>query len=139
MSTRSNIVLVKEDGSAQSIYCHWDGYPEYTGAVLLQHYTDPVKIQELINLGDISSIGPELGEKHDFNIPMARVVTAYHRDRGENMSRVKAGTYPTLKDALKKCNNDYTYVFDVKAGTWSYRSGRGVLRELTKFVCRIKS
>ena len=56
MSTRSHIGIWNEDGSLDVIYCHWDGYPSYNGAVLLRHYQDPEKIRELIALGDISSL-----------------------------------------------------------------------------------
>ena len=43
MSTRSHIGIWNEDGSLDVIYCHWDGYPSYNGAVLLHHYQDPEK------------------------------------------------------------------------------------------------
>ena len=69
MSTRSHIGIWNEDGSLDVIYCHWDGYPSYNGAVLLHHYQDPEKIRELIALGDISSLAesvkPAEGE-HSF-------------------------------------------------------------------------
>ena len=54
MSTRSHSDIWNEDGSLDVIYCHWDGYPSYNGAVLLHHYQDPEKIRELIALGDIN-------------------------------------------------------------------------------------
>ena len=52
MSTRSHIGIRNEDGSLDVIYCHWDGYPSYNGAVLFHHYQEPEKIRELIGLGD---------------------------------------------------------------------------------------
>ena len=57
MSTRSHIGIWNEDGSLDAIYCHWDGYPSYNGALLLHHYQDPEKIRELIALGDITARG----------------------------------------------------------------------------------
>jgi hypothetical protein len=56
MGTRSNIGATQEDGTIKVIYCHWDGYPEGVGAVLTEHYTEPAKVQALLNLGDISSL-----------------------------------------------------------------------------------
>ena len=56
MSTRSHIGIWNEDGSLDVIYCHWDGYPSYNGALLLHHYQAPEKIRELIAPGDISSL-----------------------------------------------------------------------------------
>ena len=41
MSTRSHIGIWNEDGSLDVIYCHWDGYPSYNGAVLFHHYQEP--------------------------------------------------------------------------------------------------
>lgn len=77
MSTRSHIGIWNEDGSLDVIYCHWDGYPSYNGALLLHHYQDPEKIRELIALGDISSLAesvkPVEGE-HTFESPQEGVV-----------------------------------------------------------------
>jgi hypothetical protein len=44
MATRSRIGIELEDGVIESIYCHWDGYPENNGKILLEHYQDPNKI-----------------------------------------------------------------------------------------------
>ena len=77
MSTRSHIGIWNEDGSLDVIYCHWDGYPSYNGALLLHRYQDPEKIRELIALGDISSLAesvkPAEGE-HTFESPQLRVM-----------------------------------------------------------------
>jgi len=35
------------------IECQKDGHPRHTGLFLLQHYTRPEKVEELIRLGDI--------------------------------------------------------------------------------------
>lgn len=67
MSTRSRIGVLNEDGTIRSIYVHWDGYPSNNGKILAEHYRDIRKIQKLIELGDISILGPEIGEKHDFD------------------------------------------------------------------------
>ena len=68
MSTRS-IIAAYDAGAASfaSIYCHFDGYPEGVGAMLTAHYTDEAKIRELLALGDISTLNPEIGEPHDFD------------------------------------------------------------------------
>lgn len=93
MSTRSHIGFIKGN-QITYIYCHFDGYPEYNGRILQEHYTDKEKIQELINLGDISclnkNLSPKEGEEHSFDGKQAEgVVVAYHRDRGENWDWVK--------------------------------------------------
>ena len=54
-------------GLVQQIYCHWDGYLEHNGAILLECYRDSAKVNKLIALGDVSSLGVDVGEEHEFN------------------------------------------------------------------------
>ena len=83
MATRSTIGMLLEDGQTiRSVYCHWDGYPEGVGAILRDHYTDPSKIERLLDIGDISSLREDIGEQHDFD-SSSDVTTFYGRDRGE--------------------------------------------------------
>ena len=44
MGTRSTIGLEYPDGTVRGIYCHWDGYPDNNGKILVEHYTTPEKI-----------------------------------------------------------------------------------------------
>jgi len=88
MATRSNIAYKTAEGKIRSVYCHWDGYPEHNGKILMDHYTDQAKIEALIELGSISSLGTELGEKQDFDDRSTQKddwTLAYHRDRGEEL------------------------------------------------------
>jgi hypothetical protein len=82
MATRSTIGILNADNTITSIYCHWDGYPENNGEILVKHYTDEAKIRKLLSLGALSSLGAEIGEKHDFN-QRSDDCTFYGRDRGE--------------------------------------------------------
>ena len=91
MATRSTIALEFADGTVQQVYCHWDGYLEYNGQILFKHWSDPFKLQKMIDLGDMSSLGKDVGEQHDFderpvydadNIPLQ--CTFYQRDRSES-------------------------------------------------------
>lgn len=85
MGTRSFIIVPNPKGDYTGIYCHWDGYPEHVGRILEQHYTTKAKIRKLINLGDISSLKPEVDPTgpHTFDEPQGNVTVAYGRDRGE--------------------------------------------------------
>ena len=86
MSTRSYIGITNADSSVDAIYCHYDGYPEYNGVMLIKHYTSPDKVRDLINLGDISSLREEVfptSDSHTFEHPEDGVTIAYIRDRGE--------------------------------------------------------
>jgi len=67
MGTRSTIALEFADGTVQQVYCHWDGYLSNNGQILQEHYSDPFKLRELIDLGDLSSLRPEVGASHPFS------------------------------------------------------------------------
>ena len=67
MATRSTIALEFADGTVGQIYCHWDGSLAHNGKILLNHYMDPFKVRQLIDLGTLSSLRPEIGQEHKFN------------------------------------------------------------------------
>ena len=83
MATRSTIAMRLEDGSVRSVYCHFDGYPDGVGATLREHYTNAAKIEQLLDLGDLSVLDVEIGEKVDFNGRPEGQCLFYGRDRGE--------------------------------------------------------
>jgi hypothetical protein len=83
MGTRSTIALEFADGTVEQIYCHWDGYLEHNGKILAEHYSDPFKLRDLIDLGDMSILAPEIGTQHAFDKPPEGVCTFYKRDRNE--------------------------------------------------------
>jgi len=62
MSTRSNIVLLRDNGSCSAIYCHYDGYLEHNGKMLLDNYTSTQDVRALVALGDIRALKPTLDE-----------------------------------------------------------------------------
>lgn len=106
MSTRSMIAIENPHSKAvKSVYCHWDGYLEHNGSILNTHYSNSPKVNNLIAMGDISSLGKIIGKKHPFgpdynetNIAKqakiqkevyaardAGYTTFYARDRGEKL------------------------------------------------------
>ena len=84
MATRSTIGMVQEGGTIRSIYCHFDGYPDGVGVVLKDHYTDTTTIENLLDLGDLSVLDVEIGEKQDFGARKEGWCLFYGRDRGED-------------------------------------------------------
>jgi hypothetical protein len=123
MATRSTIAIEYADGTVDQIYCHWDGYLDNNGVILRDHYSDPFKLQQLIDLGDISSLGPEIGEQHSFEIPfnygtpeytaeMERrqgITTFYGRDRGE--AGVGAKRFKNFEEyAREHQREEYEYI-----------------------------
>ena len=102
MGTRSTIALEYADGTVEQVYCHWDGYLEHNGQILLKHYSNPFILRDLIDLGDISSLKPTIGTKHAFShfelraeevaeykVLTENMTTFYGRDRGETGTSAK--------------------------------------------------
>ena len=57
MSTRSFICTYDADKKAyKAIYCHFDGYIKWVGAMLDANYDTESKVDALLDLGDISSL-----------------------------------------------------------------------------------
>ena len=71
MSTRSYICVKQDDGSYKGVYCHWDGYLTYNGAMLLDHYNNRERADALIALGDLSllceKLYPDPDKPHGFD------------------------------------------------------------------------
>lgn len=61
MSTRSWIALYSEmNKTYYAIRCHWDGYPEFNGRLLFQHYNSYRLVAGLITGGNFNSLGETL-------------------------------------------------------------------------------
>lgn len=121
MSTRARIGIEEPDGSVTSIYSHWDGYPDGAGAILLEHYSQPDELRQLLALGDVSSLGPELGERHDFDSHHSNEAASewclfYKRDRGEE--DVNAISHD--RDSWPDYGQEYEYLLTPKG--WKVRS-----------------
>lgn len=114
MSTRSTIGIEHEDGTVQSVYCHFDGYLSGVGLCLLHHWNTRDKVISLISQGEISDLANTLEES-----------VFYARDRGEPL---KFNTSPSLEE--HPLQQEYAYVF-TKEGFWVFecRFGKGVLTE----------
>lgn len=118
MATRSTIGILNDDGTVHGIYCHWDGYYSNNGRILWEHYIDEPKVRELIALGSLSSLGANIGTKHDFNNASDDDCNAYGRDRGEE--DVDATVYSS-EDEFWKNGQEYDYLY--KNGSWYARGG----------------
>lgn len=132
MSTNSMIFKLSEDKKqVQGIYCHWNGYINGVGYVLQTFYQDAKKVEKLITLGNISSLGKyveasEAVQKFGFypatseeflkldpakqNRLLAEepyYTVAYHRDRGEAKHFMEM-TYNEFQDCLEKDSFQYS-------------------------------
>lgn len=139
MSTRSFIAMELENGKGyRGVYCHSDGYPSWNGRMLHQHYTDPVKLAALLDLGFLSCLGMGLGEKHDFRDRYDKAITtAYGRDRGDKDCEAEhCHSLLQLIQVARDMDAVYLYVFS-RAGEWlftpiSWRETTGPLMSLVK-------
>jgi hypothetical protein len=132
MATRSTIGVLNADQSVTAIYCHFDGYVDHNGHILKDNYTDPVKIQTLMALGALSQLGPEIGEKQDFDSSTNRDwCLAYGRDRGE--SDVDAQQYASVEDWLSQ-GEGYDYLWDGAEWLVNTYHTHGELRSLIQVI-----
>ena len=104
MSTRSRIGLELTNGSVISIYCHFDGYPEFNGVKLVEHFNSYEKVAELIDLGDISCLWTNAGWNNE-TLPETGPLP--YSARGEDCPpRLDANLNEYLADG-----EEYAYIF----------------------------
>jgi hypothetical protein len=88
----------------KSVYCHYDGYLEYTGQILNKYY-DSVTANELVARGDNSGVKETVAEMN------------FYADRGEdNVGWQVAHTFEEFLDQVQKCGAEYYYV--QRDGVW---------------------
>ena len=128
MGTRSRIAVMHGE-VCKSVYCHWDGYLEHNGAILLEHY-DSSKANELVSLGDMSALRPEIGTPHAFSQfeleemdreefvrTTENMCTFYGRDRGEeNVGWKVAHTFEEFFEQVENGGGEWYYV--MQDGAW---------------------
>lgn len=123
MATRSRIGIENPDGTVTSVYCHWDGYPEYNGRILVEYYNTEDRARRLVELGAISTLRsrpePRGEECHSFDTPIRDVTVAYHRDRGEEFSQQQ---HTSVEQYFKGDIEEYGYLF-TQEGEWLVKSG----------------
>ena len=119
MGTRSRIAVMHGD-VCKSVYCHWDGYLEHNGAILLEHY-DSSKANQLVAHGDISSLAPRIEPvnplDHCFERPEQGTTVFYGRDRKE--TGIDWQVDHSFEDFLARadgCGAEFYYV--MKDGVW---------------------
>ena len=127
MGTRSLIAVV-HGNNYKTIYCHWDGYLSHNGRVLQEHYDSP-KANMLVALGNVSSLQPNLGEKHPFSkfdtdMPDAEfenkygnMTTFYGRDRDEEGQEFV--THTSKESLIEHFNDGWCeFAYIMKEDTW---------------------
>lgn len=137
MSTHAEIGIMHGE-KCKSIYLHSDGYLEYAGNVLLNHY-DSTKAQFLVAQGDCSMLGKDIGEKIDFGDRLeydensvAKQCRFYKRDRDDSGVDFKVSF--SLGELLGKVDAHYVYI--MKDNVWYVSLGGGPLQVLSEVLAK---
>ena len=147
MGTRSRIGVM-HGNIVKSVYCHWDGYLAHNGKMLDEYY-DSARANELVALGDLSSLRPSIGVEHAFSHydtemnqeqyyeQFGDMCTFYGRDRKEQNTEFKvAHTFAEFLDQCDNCAAEYYYI--MKDGEWycgtTYENTHPLSRTLTALV-----
>ena len=103
MGTRSRVAVMHGD-VCKSVYCHYDGYLDYTGRILLEHY-DSVAANHLISRGDNSGVKETVEEMN------------FYADRGEEgVEHRVAHSFDEFLEQVESCWAEYYYV--MRDGEW---------------------
>ena len=146
MATRSTIAMVRGDGCVVKVYCHWDGYLENNGDILIKYYNTPEKVAALLALGNISSLGEQVGVEHPFSPHESNIsyddyenlygtmTTYYGRDRGE--TGTQARVYRDVETYEREAQfEEFNYLFI--EGEWYYKSYDGMVRDVKTQLAQI--
>lgn len=130
MATRSTIAMEFPNGTVKQVYCHYDGYLENNGRILDLYYNDNTKVAVLLELGALSILAPEIGQKRPFENPFRygtddfkkfndqfkNTCLFYGRDRGEE--DVGPKTFTSFEDYVR--NHQYEEFEYIKRldGNW---------------------
>ena len=148
MSTNAAIGMTMPDGTIKAVYLHWDGYITDGGAgeTLSAHYKDRTKVEKLIALGFLSSLGaevdPDPATPHSWSNPQPGVTVAYHRDRKEPLqTAVEFKDKDSFAEEAKGCLwAEYAYLFEdgrwlvcdlhLSAKPWTWKVLSDVLKQM---------
>ncbi len=112
MGTRSRVAVMHGD-VCKSVYCHYDGYLDYTGEILDRCY-DSARANALIARGDNSGVKENLDEMNFYEDRVAR---------GEDVEEFVNSTpwevahsFEQFLEQVQGCCGEYYYV--MRDGVW---------------------
>ena len=121
MGTRSFIGKLNKDDTITAVYCHFDGYPEHNGKVLINSYITESAVDSLINGGDMSSLGATLDE------------CSFYKNLGDR--HVDAKTYSSFDEFIRDGREvwaEFFYLFN--HDFWSCFESDGKRYDLHKIM-----
>lgn len=136
MATRGRIAI-KENGKYRYIYNHYDSHLDNLGVTLFKYYKDADKVRELINLGNVSSVGKTVENeascyKEYMDSYKNRGTVAFFREGRTwkdfdyyNPNRDWEDCKPIEVDTLEEVLNvetilgeEFVYIFDTEKNKW---------------------
>ena len=117
MSTHCLVAKMNGDGSIDAIYVHADGYLEQAGRILCEYYEDEQKVNDLLNLGDLSFIGPvpksdPIMWKDNYPEPPYSEYCRAYKDRGETAPKKHYPADTPIQKIIKDYNSQvYNYLW----------------------------
>ena len=109
MATRGRIGIQLADGSILSVYSHWDNYPSFAGAKLVENFNSYEKASDLIDGGDVSCLWTNAGWNNE-TLPVTGPL--YYSSRGDV-------TEPRLDETLDEyLSNGEEYAYLFANGEW---------------------
>ena len=133
MATRSRIGIELPDHSVVSAYCHWDGYVEHNGKILVEYYQNREDVQDLIDGGSMSTLrtrgtwddsSPLRDESGEYICDAAGYLKyendrepqpLYHSERGDGEEPTHTSFDEFVSGNLG--GEEYAYLFDLN-GNW---------------------
>ena len=107
MGTRSRIGKQLADGSILSVYCHYDGYPEYNGRVLREYFSSADKVSELIDGGNMSCTWTNAGWGNE---TLSESGPLHYTSRGESLESNAPRLDKDMEEFFSE-GEEYSYVF----------------------------
>jgi len=119
MSTRSRIGILNQDGTIESVYCHQDGYPEYTGFILKNFYTNEKLVRNLLSKGDLSNIATSYNWKQEKEINEKGYEVLSVKTYAQRNQTLTSEKHDDITEFLKFDSADeYKYLFDIEFKNW---------------------
>ena len=138
--------MLMPDWTIHAVYLHHDGYLHGgAGEILAEHYITPERVESLIELGDLSSLKPNIypdaKSPHSWAHPQPDVTVAYHRDRGESPHppTVFTDLYDYETNGQEVFGAEYLYLFvddrwiacDLSRNSYEWKGLETMLQEKT--------
>lgn len=120
MSTRSLIGYLNNEGY-KIAYIHSDGYPEFRGSYLMEHYcngSDLESIMELVERGDRSTIYYPNDKKYG----LPEEYRKYEREypyQDQYWSQMNIQSFEELQEAISDSDLEFVYIYEFGTNRWT--------------------